>query len=364
MASVSPVPDGDREELNIARVAWLQSLTSHRIVTVSFAQSLYARCCAVSQVPFSREAYSSMFAETVRHLSLLDLELRSFADQSTGKPMLALVNTKADKAIQQATRYSALEISFLKRFIEEVFKAKKEAFSVPSMEAVRLGSKLRSQFTQNAAEELLKNLIDHQWVELSEEGIYTLSTRSLLELRNYLQNEFGDEHFLTCTHCKDMITVGLGCSHSPRSCQARYHMHCARIVIGAAVDDDEQLAARSGFPCPECRKPWKSRPIGPKVWRLTTNGGVVAGDDNDDEWQTSQRIDNQHNEDEQPESDRPDSAPLSHRRIPNTTTHSVKSELATSLVKRQPFDDDDANDDANDDDEEQPEDTKPQRLFD
>lgn len=109
-----------------------------------------------------------MLEETTQHLYLLDLELRRYKDQVTGKAMLALVNTKADKLIQGATRYSAQEISFLKKFIEEVFKAKKEAFSLPSMEAIRLGSKLRSAITQNAADELLKNLVDHQWIELSE----------------------------------------------------------------------------------------------------------------------------------------------------------------------------------------------------
>ncbi len=100
------------------------------------------------------------------------------------------------------------------------------------------------------------------------EGIYTLSTRSLVELRNYLQNEF-EEHYHTCTHCKDVVTLGLACSHAPRSCSARYHMHCARNTIGSAVNDDEALARLTGFPCPVCRRSWKSRPIGPKALRLT-----------------------------------------------------------------------------------------------
>lgn len=152
----------------MARVAWLQSLMSHRVVTVPFASALYERCCAATHAPYSRDAYRLMLEKTAKQLSLLDLELRRFRDQITGKAMLALVNTKGDKMIQGATRYTAPEISFLKKLIEEVFKAKKEAFSLPSMEAIRLGSKIKSTLTQNAAEELLKNLVDHQWIELSE----------------------------------------------------------------------------------------------------------------------------------------------------------------------------------------------------
>ena len=93
-----------------------------------------------------------MTDEASKQLSLLDLEIRNSRDQTTGKRVLALVNTKDDLIIQGATRYSALEISFIKKLVEEIFKAKKEAFSIPALEAVRLGSKLRSHMTRDATE--------------------------------------------------------------------------------------------------------------------------------------------------------------------------------------------------------------------
>ncbi|CDW97429.1 hypothetical protein [Sporisorium scitamineum] len=156
-----------------------------------------------------------MYDEATKHLSMLDLEIRQFRDQQSGQHVLALVNTKADKLIQGATRYTANEIAFIKKLVEEIFKARREAYSIPSLEAVRLGSKLRTHLTRDATEELLKNLVDHRWIDYSSDGIYTLSTRSLLELRNYLQNEFGEEHYHTCTHCKDLVTLGIGCSNNP-----------------------------------------------------------------------------------------------------------------------------------------------------
>lgn len=112
----------------------------------------------------------------------------------------------------------------------------------------------------------------HPCLRTISEGIYTLSTRSLLELRNYLQNEFGDDYYHNCTHCKDLATLGVGCSYASRGCSVRYHLHCARNTIGSAVDDDDALHRLAGFSCPACQRTWKSRPIGPRALNLTLSG--------------------------------------------------------------------------------------------
>ncbi|SPO30705.1 uncharacterized protein UTRI_05322 [Ustilago trichophora] len=262
----------ERNQRILARVSWLQSLVSHRILPVTFAKHLYQRCCSVVQIPYDESAYRAMYDETSQHLSLLDLEMRQFRDQQSGQLVLALVNTKHDLLIQGATRYSPVEISFIKKLVEEIFKARREAYAIPSLEAVRLGTKLRTHMTRDATEELLKNLVDHKWIDYSEQGIYTLSTRSLLELRNYLQNEFGDDYYHTCTHCKDLVTLGIGCSATSRGCTVRYHLHCARSTIASRVDDDDALYRLAGLNCPGCMRGWKSRPIGPKALNLSSGG--------------------------------------------------------------------------------------------
>ncbi|CBQ68979.1 conserved hypothetical protein [Sporisorium reilianum SRZ2] len=261
-----------RDISTLARVSWLQSLISHRIVPVPFAKHLYKRCCAILGAPYEESAYQKMFDESTHHLSILDLEIRRFRDQQTGQHVLALVNTKADALIQNATRYTPNEIAYIKKLVEEIFKARREAYSIAALEAVRLGGRLRTPLTRDATQELLRNLVDHRWLACSAEGVYTLATRALLELRNYLQTEF-EEHFHTCTHCKDVVTLGIGCSYTARGCTTRYHLHCARNTIGAAVDDDDALyRLAGGFSCSNCMRMWKSRPIGPRALNLGAGG--------------------------------------------------------------------------------------------
>ena len=60
--------------LDVARVAWMQSIVSHRIVPVRFAKHLYARCCAVAQTAYEENTYRSMMQDASKHLSVLDLE--------------------------------------------------------------------------------------------------------------------------------------------------------------------------------------------------------------------------------------------------------------------------------------------------
>ncbi len=157
----------ESDKLTLARVAWMQSIVSHRIVPERFAKHLYARCCAVAQTAYEESTYRAMMQESSKHLSVLDLELRTVSDQATGQAVLALVNTKQDTLIQGATRYSPLEISLVKKLVEEIFKARRDAYAIPAMEAVRLGSKLRTHLTRDATEELLRNLVDHKWLDYS-----------------------------------------------------------------------------------------------------------------------------------------------------------------------------------------------------
>ncbi|EST08801.1 Zinc finger, RING-like protein [Kalmanozyma brasiliensis GHG001] len=291
-------------EQKLARVAWTQSIISHRIVPASFAKHLYERCCTILHSSYNESTYLSMYDEAARHLSVISFELRTFKDQSTGVTMLALINTKADTFIRGATRYTANGISYIRKLVEEIFRAKREAYSIASMEAVRLGGKVRQHLTRDATEELLKNLVDHRWLDYSADGIYTLSTRTLLELRNYLQSEF-EEHYHACTHCKDVVTLGIGCSYASRGgCDVRFHYHCARATIGAKVDDDDALHRLGGI-CVGCRKNWKSRPIGPRALGLTggEEGWVSSQGEASQEASGSGRRRRQEEEDEEDEED-------------------------------------------------------------
>jgi non-structural maintenance of chromosomes element 1 len=60
--------------------------------------------------------------------------------------------------------------------------------------------------SQRGAQDLLNNLILHGWIRTTPGGRYTLTTRTLLELRSYLEDSY-PEHARKCKECDELVTI-------------------------------------------------------------------------------------------------------------------------------------------------------------
>ena len=174
-------------------------------------------------------------------ISPFDLEIRSTLHQTTKSRIYALVNSTSDPMTQLATTHSADEISFLKRILDAMFETyntqRQEIIAITSMQALRLtkpshedvGETQNGSTTQGSAgqgitmmqaEKVLKTLVEEGWFEKSKKGYYSLSPRTLMELRGWLietyndlgeeEDEEDDERVLRvklCYACRDIITV-------------------------------------------------------------------------------------------------------------------------------------------------------------
>ncbi|SPO36271.1 uncharacterized protein PSFLO_01742 [Pseudozyma flocculosa] len=232
-----------KKEARLIRVAFLQSLITHRCMTEKYAQQLHRRICHAVNIEPDRDDFANLLDTLATSLNPLDLEVRRTVDQYRAVPVLALVNTKADEIAKVATSYKDAEI-------KAIFTAPDEAYCVSSMQALRLSNEIKPPMSKKNCEELLDNLIAHQWLVKTRTGRYALSSRSLLELHGYLKNEFPD-HLLECSKCHDVVTQGKACS-SP-DCPVRIHVHC-----------ETSLTMRAGtLECPGCQANWATaHPVG------------------------------------------------------------------------------------------------------
>lgn len=151
----------------------------------------------------------------------------------------ALVNTTSDPLLQLATTYSADEMAYVKRLLDEMFETnntlREEVMVVSAIKAVQLAkvptnsSRRESQsatqggaaqpLTMREAEDMLRKLVDEGWFEKSRKGNYNLTPRALMELRTWLVESYNDDEdedqdggrrhdkIKTCYACKDLITV-------------------------------------------------------------------------------------------------------------------------------------------------------------
>lgn len=175
------------------------------------------------------------------NISPFDLEIRSTFHQTTRQRVYALVNTTSEPITQLATIHTADEINFVKRMLDAMFETyntqRQEVVAITSMQAMKLSKPPASERreTQNGlhtqgsggqgltliqAERMLKTLVEEGWFEKSRKGYYTLSPRSLMELRGWLMetyNDPGDENdndvdelvnrVKVCVACKEILTM-------------------------------------------------------------------------------------------------------------------------------------------------------------
>jgi hypothetical protein len=214
-------------------------------------------------------------------VTAFDYEIIRAQDQITKDWIYVLVNTRSDLSTQAATSHSPEELAYIKRLFDAMF----DTHNTPRMEVMALNESQALQLARIApprqsqgradreetggpgtraatlrglkhseALSFLQSLIHEGWLEKSRAGYFSLTTRSLAELQNWLVETYNDtdvnddewQRIKTCLSCKDIVTVGQRCSD--KDCNARVHDMCSNI-----------LSRSSGKQCPKCQKPWDEK---------------------------------------------------------------------------------------------------------
>ncbi|KAL0946997.1 hypothetical protein HGRIS_013142 [Hohenbuehelia grisea] len=239
---------------------FLQSLLSRPFVSATLAQTIWARCVAAVkaadptlqiQHSSNRLAWDDFVARINVDLNGLDLEFKNLHDENTGREMYCLVNLKGDDVAQLATDYTPNEIAFFKAILEQIMLAPHESYCISSLAALREVSNLKSSMTKTQGELLLSSFVAKGWLHKTKRGRYTLSTRTELELLQYLKSTYPEE-VLDCNVCDKIITRGIACPNA--DCQNRMHFHCFATY------------RRQKGTCPDCTTDWP---------REATDGGLI-----------------------------------------------------------------------------------------
>lgn len=267
--------------------AFLQALLSRGTLTFREAQPIMAAIFSAGSDGPARSAASidERQFRTIMHklreaVAPLDYDLRSTTHQTTREPIWALINAHSDPATQLATSRTPDEIAFIKRVLDAMFETyntqRLEVMAVTAAQARQCARPAKRE--QNNAdgeddeeeaprqtqvkdrglkhsdiEKLLPSMVDEGWFEQSDEGFYSLSARTLLELKTWLNEAYNDpdagpeawQRIKFCAACRDIVTVGQRCPE--RDCNVRLHDTCA---------DAFWRTRRAGQFCPKCETAW------------------------------------------------------------------------------------------------------------
>lgn len=228
-----------------ANRAFLQAVLARNTLTWETARPLIASIesvhegSAVAVEDISQGDIDTYVNKANRALLPLDMEIRSTLHQISRERIYALVNTTSDPIMQLATTYTADEIAFIKKMLDEMFDSSKnrgrnELMCLSGIQVAQLVNAARrdtnGEETQTSqkrmkgseAEDLVRRLEQEGWLDKSEAGFYTLSARALMELKTWLvdaYNEPADEtgedqarqqKIKFCQACKEIITMVSG----------------------------------------------------------------------------------------------------------------------------------------------------------
>ncbi|CAG8487301.1 12089_t:CDS:10 [Ambispora gerdemannii] len=227
---------------------------TERFFPHSTGLDMFKRACEATNARCEDDKFGDFIDTINEKLNFVELEFRKSHDEDTGEEVLALVNTSDDEIAKLATDYTPLEISYFRALIEMIINADDETYSVSATTAIKESSKLKPSMTRIAAERALKRFVDDKWLMKTSAGRYSLTQRTILELQNYLKDQY-DESIHECTLCYDIVTKGQRCS--VEKCSTRLHHHCARRMF--------QTKPQSERKCPTCSAIWRETMV--IAWR-------------------------------------------------------------------------------------------------
>lgn len=262
--------------------AFLQAFMARGTMTYEEGRKIIAAILSAEADGARRADSESVDGETFKHyiskargaIGALDYDIRTTRHQVDREQVWGLINAHSDPSTQLATSRTPDEISFIKRVLDAMFETyntnRQEVMAVTAAQARKLARPPPSGnnagqdgATQRGAdrglkhsdvERLLPSLVDEGWFEESDEGFYSLSPRSLMELKTWLVAAYNEpdagpdtwQRIKFCEACKDIVTVGQRCPD--RDCHVRIHDICSEAYW---------RTRRGGEPkCPKCQSAW------------------------------------------------------------------------------------------------------------
>ncbi|KAB5535318.1 Nse1 non-SMC component of SMC5-6 complex-domain-containing protein [Coniochaeta sp. 2T2.1] len=285
MADDGAANNGIPHGYNDTNRAFLQAFMSRGTMTFEEGQAVLAAIFTAARnnsrnpVPpaeITREDFSHYVHAAHEILLPFDMDIRSARHQKTRERIWALVNVESDLSTQLATVHTPDEMAYINRLLDVMFEKfntqRMEVMAVEENECFKISRPSRPRQSQAGDEEgqtqggdkalkhseiltLLANLVAEGWLEKSRAGYYSLSARSLMELKGWLIETYNDEDagegawqpIKNCEVCKEIVTVGQRCGDP--DCLTRIHDICQRSYWETRPDKQ----------CPRCQRVWDGK---------------------------------------------------------------------------------------------------------
>ncbi|XP_054849012.1 non-structural maintenance of chromosomes element 1 homolog [Eublepharis macularius] len=218
---------------------FLQALMALGIVESAEAAALHRQCCELHKVYYATDKLDDFVNVANLQLQPLFLEIRKGVAEDTGRTCYALVNLAETEVTKMANDCSETELELFKKIMDLIILSENGFAS--STEILNSADQLKpKKMKKEEAEQVLRRLVQSKWLS-EREGEYTLHTRCILELENYILGHYPDTA-RKCHICHSLLIQGQVCT----ACGIAMHLPCLAKYFRP------QTEAR----CPHCKQFW------------------------------------------------------------------------------------------------------------
>ncbi|XP_063171300.1 non-structural maintenance of chromosomes element 1 homolog isoform X2 [Candoia aspera] len=217
---------------------FLQALLARGIVEEPEAERLRRLCCERHQVGYVDEQLDYFIRALNVRLQPLSMEIRKGTAEENRKTYFALVNLAETDITKMASDFSENELELFKKTMDLILLSGNGFAS--STEILNLADQLKpKKMKKMEAEQVLQQLVQKKWLH-EKEGEYTLHTRSILELEQYIFRHY-PESAQKCHICHS-LSVQQACE----DCEIVAHWSCLSTYFDAQPEQR----------CPHCKRLW------------------------------------------------------------------------------------------------------------
>nr|XP_006123340.1 non-structural maintenance of chromosomes element 1 homolog isoform X2 [Pelodiscus sinensis] len=210
---------------------FLQVLMSHGIMEGSVARTLHKDCCEIHKVYYAHDKLDDFISVVNLHLQPLFMQIRKGMSEDDGRTYYALVNLAETEITKMASDYTENELELFRKTMDLIILS--ESGFASSTNILNLADQLKTKkMKKKEAEQVLQNLRD---------GEYTLHTRCIMEMEQYILSNYQDLA-RKCNICRSLAIQSQICE----TCGIGMHLPCAGKYFKAQTEPH----------CPHCNEFW------------------------------------------------------------------------------------------------------------
>ncbi|KAI1884723.1 hypothetical protein AGOR_G00229450 [Albula goreensis] len=217
---------------------FLQIMMTSGIIELSKAKSLIRHCCDDQ----SAHAQLDEFIDVINaQLQPMFMQIRKGMSEDDGRQYYALVNMAETDVTRMSSDYADNELELFRKTMDLIVDS--ENGSASSTDILNCADSLQTKkMKKKEVEHVLNRLVQDKWLN-EKQGDYTMSTRCIIEMEQYIRNVYQDL-VKPCYMCHSLAFQCQMCENP--ECGIKVHLPCVARYFKSHIDPQ----------CPACKEYW------------------------------------------------------------------------------------------------------------